>query len=123
LKTDPVPQKLTFHPEQIVGKMWQIELLGGQGKTVPLASKEAGITGQTICRWRKKCRGPQTGQPRKNRRIYNRELLAESILNPPDGLMSIARCADVLAGPLKSSWRKVHLAVPASVEIAAAVTG
>ena len=33
--------KKTFTPEQIVGKLRQIEVLVSQGKTVPLAAKEA----------------------------------------------------------------------------------
>jgi hypothetical protein len=35
--------KKTFTPEQIVGKLRQVEVLVSQGKTVPLAAKEAGI--------------------------------------------------------------------------------
>lgn len=34
--------KKTLTPEQIVGKLRQIEVLVGQGKTVPLACKESG---------------------------------------------------------------------------------
>ena len=40
--------KKTFTPEQIVGKLRQIEVLVGQGKTVPLACKESGVTAQTF---------------------------------------------------------------------------
>jgi putative transposase len=46
-----MPMK-TFTPEQIVGKLRQIEVLVGQGKTVPLACKESGVTAQTFYRWR-----------------------------------------------------------------------
>ena len=35
--------KKTFTPEQIVGKLRQIEVLVSQGKTVPVACREAGI--------------------------------------------------------------------------------
>lgn len=34
--------KKTFTPEQIVNKLRQVEVLVSQGKTVPLACKEAG---------------------------------------------------------------------------------
>ena len=44
--------KKTFTPEQIVGKLRQIEVLS-QGKTVPLACKDSGITDQTYYRWRR----------------------------------------------------------------------
>lgn len=53
--------KKTFTPEQIVPKLRQIEVLIGQGKTVPLACKDAGITAQTFYRWRKRIRGLATG--------------------------------------------------------------
>jgi len=39
--TGKMPKK-TFTPEQIVGKLRQIEVLVSQGKTVPLACKDAG---------------------------------------------------------------------------------
>lgn len=38
--------KKAFTPEQIVAKLRQIEVLVSQGKTVPLACKESGITDQ-----------------------------------------------------------------------------
>ena len=57
--------KKTFTPEQIVGKLRQIEVLVSQGKTVPLACKEAGIVDQTFYRWRKEYGGLQLEQARK----------------------------------------------------------
>jgi putative transposase len=57
--------KKTFTPEQIVGKLRQIEVLVGQGKTVPLAAKEAGVTDQTYYRWRKEYGGLQIEQTKK----------------------------------------------------------
>ncbi len=51
--------KKTFTPEQIVAKLRQIEVLVSQGKTVPLACKEIGITDQTFYRWRKEYGGLQ----------------------------------------------------------------
>jgi putative transposase len=57
--------KKTFTPEQIVGKLRQIEVLVGQGKTVPLACKEAGIVDQTFYRWRKEYGGLQLEQAKK----------------------------------------------------------
>ena len=40
--------KKTFMPEQIVAKLRQIEVLVSQGKTVPVACREGGITDQTF---------------------------------------------------------------------------
>jgi len=57
--------KKTFTPEQIVAKLRQIEVLVGQGKTVPLACKEAGITDQTFYRWRKEYGGLHLEQAKR----------------------------------------------------------
>jgi putative transposase len=57
--------KKTFTPEQIVGKLRQIEVLLSQGKTVPLACKEAGIVDQTFYRWRREYGGLQLEQAKK----------------------------------------------------------
>ena len=55
----------TFTPEQIVGKLRQIEVLVSQSKTVRLACKEAGVTAQTFYRWRKEYGGLQLEQARR----------------------------------------------------------
>ena len=57
--------KKTFTPEQVVAKLRQIEVLLSQGKTVPLACKEAGIVDQTYYRWRKAFGGLQLEQAKK----------------------------------------------------------
>ena len=57
--------KKTFTPEQIVGKLRQIEVLVSQGKTVPMACREAGIVDQTYYRWRKEYGGLQLEQAKK----------------------------------------------------------
>ena len=62
--------KKTFTPEQIVPKLRQIEVLIGQGKAVPLACKEAGITAQTFYRWRKEYGGLQLEQARKLKDLH-----------------------------------------------------
>ena len=58
-------QKKTFTPEQIVAELCQVEVLISQGKTVPLACKEAGIVDQTHYRWRKEYGGLQLEQAKK----------------------------------------------------------
>jgi transposase-like protein len=57
--------KKGYTPEQIVGKLRQIEVLISQGKTVPVACREAGIVDQTFYRWRKEYGGLQMEQARK----------------------------------------------------------
>ena len=48
-----------------MSKLRQVEVLVGQGKTVPLAAKDAGITDQTYYRWRKEYGGLQLEQAKK----------------------------------------------------------
>jgi hypothetical protein len=45
----------THTPEQIVRLLWQIEVTVANGKTMPSACREGGITVQTYHRWRKSC--------------------------------------------------------------------
>ena len=53
--------KKTFTPEQIVAKLRQIEVLMSQGKTVPLACKEAGDHGSDLLPLAARVRRPATG--------------------------------------------------------------
>ena len=61
--------KKTFTPEQIVGKLRQIEVLMSQGKTVSLACKDSGITDQTYYRWRREYGGLQIEQAKKMKEL------------------------------------------------------
>ncbi len=54
-----------YSPEQIVNQLRQIEVLIANGKTTPLACREAGITDQTYYRWRREYGGLQTDQARR----------------------------------------------------------
>ena len=40
-------------PEQIVAKLRQVEVLQGQGMTIADASRQIGVSEQTVYRWRK----------------------------------------------------------------------
>ena len=57
--------KKTFTPEQIVAKLRQIEVLISQGKGVPHACKEAGISDVSYYRWRKEYGGLQIDQAKR----------------------------------------------------------
>ena len=57
--------KKTFTPEQIMGKLRQIEVAVSQGKTVALVCKDAGIVEQTFYRWRKEYGGLQVEQAKR----------------------------------------------------------
>ena len=54
-----------YKPEQIVAKLRQIEVWMSQGKTMPLACKEAGIIDQTYYRWRREYGGLKMEQAKK----------------------------------------------------------
>jgi len=59
-----MPRK-TYTPEQIVAKLRQIEVLVSQGKGVPQACKEAGISDVSYYRWRKEYGGLQVDQAKR----------------------------------------------------------
>jgi putative transposase len=77
--------KKTFAPEQIVTKLRQIEVLLSQGKTVPAACKEAGITAQTFYRWRKEYGGLQIEQAKKMRDLQKCRLTLTNEFAPKRG--------------------------------------
>ena len=52
-------------PEQIVNNLRQIEVAVANGKTHPVASREAGITEQSDYRWRKKYGGLKVDQAKR----------------------------------------------------------
>jgi putative transposase len=59
-------------PEQIVHILRQIEVAVANGKTYPVASREAGITGQTYYRWRKEYGGSGASYRRGQARSSDR---------------------------------------------------
>jgi transposase-like protein len=52
-------------PEEIVNLLRQIEVGIANGKTHPVACREAGITEQTYYRWRKECGGLKADQAKQ----------------------------------------------------------
>jgi transposase-like protein len=58
-----------YKPEQIVMMLRQIEVAVGNGKTTPLACKEAGITVQTYYRWRKEYGGLRVEQAKRMKEL------------------------------------------------------
>jgi putative transposase len=53
------------NPEQIVNVLRQIEVAIANGKTTPIACKEAGVTEQTYYRWRKEYGGLKVDQAKR----------------------------------------------------------
>ena len=61
--------KKRFSPEQIVMLLRQIEVATAQGKSIPVACREAGISDQSFYRWRKEYGGLDLDQARKMKEL------------------------------------------------------
>jgi putative transposase len=61
--------KKRFSAEQIVVLLRQIELSMGQGKSTPIACREAGISEQSYYRWRKEYGGLQVDQAKRMKEL------------------------------------------------------
>jgi transposase-like protein len=57
--------KKAFKPEQIIGKLREVEVLLSQGLTVVEASRKLGITEQTYYRWRREYGGMRVEQAKR----------------------------------------------------------
>lgn len=57
--------KKRFSAEQIVFLLRQIDVLMSQGKTAPVACREAGISQQSFYRWRKEYGGLELDQAKR----------------------------------------------------------
>ena len=57
--------KKHFSTEQVIMKLREIEVMVGQGETVAMACRHAGITEQTYYRWRKEYGGLKLDQAKK----------------------------------------------------------
>ena len=56
-------------PEQILGKLRQVEVSVSSGKTIALAAREAGISDQTYHRWRREYGGVGIDQARRMKQL------------------------------------------------------
>ena len=65
-------------PEQIIRKLREAERLIGEGKTIPEAAKELGISEQTYHRWRNQYGGMKAAEAKRLKELEreNRELKA-----------------------------------------------
>ena len=59
-----MPRK-TYRPEEIIAKLRQAEVLLGEGKKVPEATKALGIHEVTYYRWRKEYGGLKVAQAKR----------------------------------------------------------
>ncbi len=61
--------KKRYSPEQIVMLLRQVEVATAQGKSIPVACREAGISDQSFYRWRKEYGGLDLDQARKMKEL------------------------------------------------------
>jgi putative transposase len=59
-----MPQK-KHNPEEIVAKLWQVDVLVSQGQSVAEAVRSIGVTQFTCYRWRKEFGGLKTDQVKR----------------------------------------------------------
>ncbi len=57
--------KKAFKPEQIIGKLREVEVLLSQGSTAGEASRKIGVAEQTYYRWRKEYGGMRVEQAKR----------------------------------------------------------
>ena len=58
-----------YKPEEIVTKLWQVEVLVGQGKPVAEAIRAIGVTEPTYYRWRAEYGGLKLDQVRRLKQL------------------------------------------------------
>jgi putative transposase len=63
-------------PEQIIRKLREAERLIGEGKTIPEAAKELGISEQTYHRWRNQYGGMKANDAKRLKELERERLLA-----------------------------------------------
>ncbi len=88
--------KLRRHtPEQIIRKLREAEWLLGEGKTIPEAAKELGISEQTYHRWRNQYGGMKVNDAKRLKELERengrlKRIVADQALNI-DALKELAK--------------------------------
>ena len=82
-------------PEQIIRKLREAEWLLGEGKTIPEAAKELGISEQTYHRWRNQYGGMKVNDAKRLKELERengrlKRIVADQALNI-DALKEIAK--------------------------------
>ena len=78
-------------PEQIVGKLRQIEIDVGSGQTTSAACKKANITEQTYYRWRKEYGGMKVDQTRRLKELEKENARLKRLLADKELDLSILK--------------------------------
>ena len=61
-------------PEEIIGKLREVEIVLGQGGTTAEACRRIAVSEQTYYRWRKECGGLKTDQARRMKDLEKENL-------------------------------------------------
>ena len=69
-----------FKPEQIIGKLREVEILLSQGSTVAEASRKLNVTEQTYYRWRKEYGGMKIDQAKKYKELERENIRLKKIV-------------------------------------------
>jgi putative transposase len=82
-------------PEQIIRKLREAERLLGEGKTIPEAAKELGISEQTYHRWRNQYGGMKANDAKRLKELERenatlKRIVADQALNI-DALKEVAK--------------------------------
>ena len=88
-------QRRRHTPEQIIRKLREAERLIGQGKTIPEAAKELGISEQTYHRWRNQYGGMKANDAKRLKELERenaqlKRIVADQVLEN-QALKEIAR--------------------------------
>ena len=79
-----------FKPEQIIGKLREVEVAVAKGSTMAEACRQIGVTEQTLYRWRREYGGMRVDQPRRMKELEaenNRQCSADD-----QSALSISAC-------------------------------
>jgi transposase-like protein len=58
-----------FKPEQIIGKLREVEIVVAKGSTMAEACRQIGVTEQTLYRWRREYGGMRVDQARRMKEL------------------------------------------------------
>ena len=97
-----MPRGRKVSPEQVVVVLRQIEVQTGQGKSLAVACKEAGISEQSYYRWRKEYGGLQVDQARRMKDLERENVRLRRLV--ADLSLEKQVLKDVAAGNLVQPW-------------------
>lgn len=69
-----------YTPEQIIGKLREVEIVTAKGGTVLDACRQIGVTEQTFYRWRKEYGGMKVDQARRLKELEHENLRLKKLV-------------------------------------------